>query len=156
MHLVMHSTNNTTPSILVADELIKVFAANKLFDYAIDVINQVREIGLQPSIYSCNYLLNCLAVANQGENLARLFETMKNFGPSPDVMTYAIMMNFYCENYPGTQKVSIKEAYKILKEKREKEISLSAATYSVWLHGLCRIGCPDVALKFIRKLRYAR
>ncbi|XP_060205706.1 pentatricopeptide repeat-containing protein At1g09900-like isoform X3 [Lycium barbarum] len=147
--------NNTTGSTLVADALIKVFAANKLLDHAIDVVNQVKKMGLEPSIYSCNYLLKCLAEASRGENLVTLFEAMKTFGPSPNVRTYTIMMNFYCTNHSGQQpKVDIKEAYKILKEMWEIHISPSAATYSVWVRGLCRVGCPDVALKFIRMLRY--
>ncbi|KAG5604891.1 hypothetical protein H5410_026383 [Solanum commersonii] len=153
MYLVLRSSSNTTPSTLVADELIKVFAANKLFDHTIDNVNLVKKMGLEPSIYSCK-LLKCLAVASQGENLAILFEIMKNSGPSPDVMAYTSANDFYCTNHPGNQKVSIKDAYKILKEMKEKQISFSAATYSVWLHGLCRVGCPDVALEFIRKLRY--
>lgn len=152
INILLHSSNDTATSILVADVLIKVFAENKQLDRAIDVVNQVKNMGLEVSIYSCNYLLKCLAVVSRRKNLAILFEAMKNFGPSPDVITYTIMMNFYCTNHPG-KKVSIKEAYEILEEMGEKQISPSAATYSVWLHGLCRVGCPDVALKFIRKLR---
>nr|XP_016462606.1 PREDICTED: putative pentatricopeptide repeat-containing protein At5g59900 [Nicotiana tabacum] len=155
-HFALHSSpNNATSSTVLADELVKVFAATKLLDHVIDVVNQVKKIGLKPSIYSCNFLLKCLAEASQKENLVTLFEAMKKFGPSPNVRTYTIMMNFYCTYYPGQQTgVDIKEAYKILKEMWEKQVSLSTATYSVWVHGLCRIGCPDVAWKFIRKLRY--
>ncbi|GMP83282.1 hypothetical protein CsSME_00037246 [Camellia sinensis var. sinensis] len=55
------------------------------------------KIGLNPSIFSCNFLLKCLAEANRVEYLASLFKEIKKSGPLPNVRTYTIMMSFYCK-----------------------------------------------------------
>nr|XP_009608385.1 pentatricopeptide repeat-containing protein At5g64320, mitochondrial-like [Nicotiana tomentosiformis] len=159
-HFALHSSpNNATSSTVLADELVKVFAATKLLDHVIDVVNQVKKIGLKPSIYSCNFLLKCLAEASQKENLVTLFEAMKKFGPSPNVRTYTIMMNFYCTYYPGQQTgVDIKEAYKILKEMWEKQLRyenqpLNSYCYNAIIHGYFAEGEVSKAISVFEEMR---
>ncbi|XP_070005645.1 pentatricopeptide repeat-containing protein At1g09820 [Nicotiana sylvestris] len=144
----LHTPYSATTSVFVADVLIKVFAANKMLDCAIDVVKQARKFGHQPSIYSCNFLLKCLAEASMKEHLLNLFEKMKSFGPLPNVRTYTIPINFYCKIYQG-----IEEAEKILEEMQKRQISPSAVTYGTYIDGLCRVGEADFALDFIRDLR---
>ena len=61
------------------------------------VVVNPEKIGLNPSIFSCNFLLKCLAEANRVEYLASVFEEIKKSGPLPNVRTYTIMMSFYCK-----------------------------------------------------------
>ncbi|XP_059299247.1 pentatricopeptide repeat-containing protein At1g63330-like [Lycium ferocissimum] len=138
----------TTESVFVADVLIKLFAANKMLDCAIDVVKQARKIGLEPGIFSCNFLLKCLVEANMKEHVLNLFEEMKNFGPLPDLRTYTILMNFYCSYH-----IDIEVAQKILEEMQKRQISPSVVTYSTYIHGLCRVGEADFALRSVRYLR---
>ncbi|KAK4375184.1 hypothetical protein RND71_005861 [Anisodus tanguticus] len=147
LYKIFHLFSTKEP-VFVADVLIKVFAANKMLDCAIDVVEQARKIELQPGIYSCNFLLKCLMEASMKEHVLNLFEEMKSFGPLPDARTYTILMNFYCSYH-----IDIEEAKTILEEMHKRQISPSVVTYSTYIRGLCRVGEADFALDFVRYLR---
>ncbi|KDP35484.1 hypothetical protein JCGZ_10931 [Jatropha curcas] len=136
----------------IINALIKVFAENKMFENALDVFVQAKKFGLEPTILSCNFLLKCCIEANQVEFVRSLFEELKDFGPSPNVYTYTIMMDYYCKGHLG-QNIDIKEASKVLEEMEKTGRSPTVVTYSVYIHGLCRAGCVDSASKLLEFLR---
>ncbi|XP_019156796.1 PREDICTED: pentatricopeptide repeat-containing protein At1g05670, mitochondrial-like isoform X2 [Ipomoea nil] len=151
--LLPHLLNSSTDakiSASVVDVLIKVFAANKMLENGVNAYFHARKLGLKLSNFSCNFLLKCLAEASRRELLQSLFEAMKQFGPSPTVYTYTIMVSFYCTQH----KVDIEEVANIMEEMITRGISPSVVTYSVYIHGLCRAGCVGSALNFIRDLRH--
>ncbi|KAM1221378.1 hypothetical protein ACFX2J_009047 [Malus domestica] len=104
---------------LVFDALITAFAAYSMLENAVDVSVQTKNMQLEPHIWSCNFLLKCLAEANILESVRILFECLKKYGPSPNVYTYTIMMNFYCQGHEG-KGVDIGEATNILQEMEKR------------------------------------
>jgi pentatricopeptide repeat protein len=149
---LLDSPQHAVRSLLVFDVLIKVFAANSMLEYAVDVFLRVKSIGLKPDICSCNFLLKCLVEANKVEFVRSLFEDLKNSGPAPTVYTYTIMMNFYCKGHTGRD-VDIGQATVILEEMERSGEIPTVVTYSTYIHGLCKIGCVEFALDLIRNLR---
>ncbi|KAL0417252.1 UNVERIFIED_CONTAM: hypothetical protein Slati_3557100 [Sesamum latifolium] len=96
LYALLDSPGDAKGSTFLVSVLIKVFASNNMLENAIDAFEQARVIGFQPGIRSCNFLLKCLAEANERDSLVTLFKEMKNYGPYPSLYTYTIMMNFYC------------------------------------------------------------
>ncbi|KAL2458664.1 Pentatricopeptide repeat-containing protein [Abeliophyllum distichum] len=146
-------SSDAARSTLLVNVLVKVFASNRMLEHAVDAFLQAKNIGLQLGIHSCNFLLKCLAEANEREFLVKLFEEMKNFGPLPCVYTYTIMVQYYCNMHHGQGNVDMEEATNILEEMEESGITPSVVTYSTYIHGLCRVGGAEIALGFIKHLR---
>ncbi|XP_038693107.1 pentatricopeptide repeat-containing protein At1g62670, mitochondrial-like [Tripterygium wilfordii] len=135
-------------SIAVFDVLMKVFAANSLFESGLHVFYQTKKLGLTPSIRSCNFLLKCLIGKSKADSARMLFEDLKTHGPSPNVYTYSIMMNLYCRG----QNVDISQATDILEDMKKSGESPSVTTYSTYINGLCRGGFLDIALGIVREM----
>ncbi|KAG8378615.1 hypothetical protein BUALT_Bualt07G0003900 [Buddleja alternifolia] len=149
LYTLLNGPNDVERSTFVVNILIKVFASNMLLENAVDAFAQAKRFGIRPSIRSCNFLLKCLAEANEREFVVTLFEEMKNYGPLPSVYTYTIMMNFYCNGH----KVDIEQATNVLEEMEKIGISPSVVTYSTYILGLCRVGVIELAWDFIQDLR---
>ncbi|CAN6586344.1 unnamed protein product [Malus baccata var. baccata] len=137
---------------LVFDALIMTFAANSMLENAVDAFVQTKNMQLEPHIGSCNFLLKCLAEANKLESVRSLFECLRKYGPSPNVYTYTIMMNFYCQGHEG-KGVDIDEATDILQEMEKSGKHPTVVIYTKYIHALCDVGWVEFALDFIRNLR---
>ncbi|KAK4438457.1 hypothetical protein Salat_0180000 [Sesamum alatum] len=153
LYALLDSPIDAKGSTFVVNVLIKVFASNRMLENAIDAFEQARRIGFQPGVLSCNFLLKCLAEANERESLVTLFKEMKNNGPFPCLYTYTIMMNFYCSGDHGHGTVDIEEATNILEEMGTIGISPSIVTYSVYILGLCNVGLVEIAWDLIQELK---
>ncbi|OMO77343.1 hypothetical protein CCACVL1_15065 [Corchorus capsularis] len=149
---LLDSPDHVHRSADVFNVLIKVFASNLMLENGVDVYVQAKKNGLEPNIMSCNFLLKCLVEANREEFVISLFEDMKNSGPPPNVYTYTIMMHFYCKGYHG-RNVDVEQATKLLEDMERDGKNPSVVTYSTYVLGLCRVGCVETALDFVRVLR---
>ncbi|GER48001.1 pentatricopeptide repeat-containing protein, partial [Striga asiatica] len=66
---VCHSPSGTQGMSFGVSVLIKVFASNGFFENSMDAFAQARRVGYELGIRSCNFLLKCLAEANEREIL---------------------------------------------------------------------------------------
>ncbi|KAJ6426953.1 hypothetical protein OIU84_022535 [Salix udensis] len=117
-----------------------------------DVFMLAKKIGVELNISSCNFLLKCLAEGDKLEAVRSLFDDLKNSGPSPNVYTYTIMINFYCKERHG-QNIDLEHASQILEEMEKKGETPTVVTYGVYIHGLCRVGSIEDARNKIQDLR---
>ncbi|KAK1360317.1 Pentatricopeptide repeat-containing protein [Heracleum sosnowskyi] len=145
---LLDSTNDATSLSLLAGVLIKVFASNSMLENAVGVFRQSKERGLMPNIFSCNFLLKCLAQAGMVEYMFSLFDEMGNTGPTPCVYTYTIIMSYYCKR----ETVNMETSTTILEVMEKSGIEPSVVTYCVYVSGLCRAGGHELALDYIRGL----
>lgn len=143
------SLNDPSTSVFILNVLVKVFAANKLLNYAAAVFFKAKEICLQLSILSCNFLLKCLAEARLDHLFYRSLEEMKRSGPLPNVYTYTIMIDFYCKGH-NLKGEDMDYVIRIMEEMKE---SPTVVTCSALIHGLCRVGRVECALEFIWSMR---
>ncbi|MED6219216.1 hypothetical protein PIB30_033830 [Stylosanthes scabra] len=150
---LVDSPHHAERSAVVLDVLMKVFASNSKLENALDVFVNAKHIGLEPDIKSCNFLLKCMVEANRVDFVRLFFEELKDSGPSPNIYTYTIMMNFYCRGGPGWD-VNIRRATEILGKIFSSGQRPTVVTYSSYIHGLCKVGSLDVALKLICNLSY--
>ncbi|MED6185614.1 hypothetical protein PIB30_058838 [Stylosanthes scabra] len=148
---LVDSPHHVERSAVVFDVLMKVFASNSMLENALNVFVNAKHVGLETDIKSCNFLLKCLVEANRLDFVRPFFEELKDFGPSPNIYTYKIMMNFYCRGGPGWD-VNIRRAMEILGKIFSSGQRPTVVTYSSYIHGLCKAGSLDVALKLIRNL----
>lgn len=137
-------------SVFLVDVLIKVYASNSLVENALDVFNQAKTIGLQPGSRSCNFLLKKLAELNKRDHLLDLFKKLKSSGPFPTVYTYTIMIDFYCKIH---DEKDLEQATVMYNEMQDSGISPSVVTNATYIHGLCRVGCPEFAWDAIQYLK---
>ncbi|KAF8413198.1 hypothetical protein HHK36_001174 [Tetracentron sinense] len=144
-------SNREARSVAVFEVLMRVFAESLMPENGVDVFVEAKKIGLEPNIFSCNFLLKCLAEAKRVEFVRSLFEEMKNSGPFPNVYTYTILVNFYCKGDFGQSGADISQA--ILAEMVKCGVSPTVVTYGAYIHGLCRVGDVESALDFLRNLR---
>ncbi|KAG5067771.1 hypothetical protein JHK85_000148 [Glycine max] len=148
----LDSPQHVERSGVVFDVLISVFASNSMLENALDVFSNAKHVGLEPDIRTCNFLLKCLVEANRVEFVRRVFEELKDRGPSPNIYTYTIMMNFYCSDV-GCD-AGMRQAAVILGKIYRSGEKPTVVTYSTYIHGLCKVGNVEAALMLIRNLHY--
>ncbi|KAK0589629.1 hypothetical protein LWI29_016541 [Acer saccharum] len=148
---LLDSHEHAWRSAIVCSELMKVFVFDAMLENAMDVFVQSKKFGLKPNIKSCNFLLELLVGANRLNSVRCFFEELKNSGPSPDVYTYNIMLNFYFKGHLGRD-VDILQATDLFEDMERYGVRPTVVTYGTCIHGLCRVGCVESALKFIRSL----
>lgn len=146
---LLDSTGDAASSNFLADELIKVLASNSMLENAVDVFVQTKKMGLMPHIFSCNFLLKCLAKACMVDYMLFLFDEMRNTGPPPCAYTYTIIMSYYCKGEAS----NMETATDILEVMEKSGIEPSVVTNSIYISGLCRAGVDELALDYIRRLR---
>ncbi|KAF9615300.1 hypothetical protein IFM89_022716 [Coptis chinensis] len=150
---LLELSNGVERSLAVFDVLMKVYASSLMLENAVDVFVQVKGIGLQPGLLSCNFMLKCLVQGNKAEYITSVFDVMKNSGPQPDEYTYTIVLNFYCRQAVGQACEYIGKATELIEEMMRCGVSPTVVTYGTYLHGLCRNGMVDSALNLLSELR---
>ncbi|XP_020981412.2 pentatricopeptide repeat-containing protein At1g63330-like [Arachis duranensis] len=150
---LLDSPHHLERSAIVFDVLMKVFASNSMLENAVNVFVNAKHVGLESDIMSCNFLLKCLVETNRVDFVRLFFEALKDYGPSPNIYTYTIMMNFYCRGGPGWD-VNIRRATEILGKIYSSGQRPTVVTYRSYIHGLCKVGSLDVAFKLICNLSY--
>ncbi|KAG9449773.1 hypothetical protein H6P81_009738 [Aristolochia fimbriata] len=133
-------------SVSTSEALFQAFIKSSLLINALDVFLKAKELDQRLSISSCNSLLKLLAEKNEKDLINSFFTEMDNSGPSPNVYTFTILLEFYCE-------VDMVLASKFLKAMDVRGLKPTVVTYSTFLHGLCRAGHTDSALAFLQELR---
>ncbi|KAI3441855.1 PK domain-containing protein [Psidium guajava] len=134
---------------VIYNVLIKVFAANSMLKDAKFLFSEGTKIGLEPDVYSSNFLLKCSVEADR-EVAEKLFDIMKDRGPAPNARTYTIMLNSLSK-LNLSKDVFQSKALAILEDMNEKGISCTVVTHGTLLCGLCKVGATGVALDLIRK-----
>ncbi|RHN56863.1 putative pentatricopeptide [Medicago truncatula] len=112
-------------------------------------------IGIEVDIMSCYFLLKCLVDANRvgddddddGVSVRCFFEDLRNFGPTPNIHTYTIMMNFYCRDVRCSADIS--PASEIFGNIYRSGETPNVVTYSTYIKGLCKAGSLRVVWKLI-------
>lgn len=146
---LLDSTIDATSSSLLSDVLIRVFASNSMLENAVNVFMQTKKIGLVPHIFSCNFLLKCLAEAGLVDYMLSLFDEIRNTGPTPCAYTYTIIMSYYCKG----EAANMETATDILEVMEKSGIEPSVVTNGIYISGLCRAGVHELALDYLRRLR---
>ncbi|KAK2371338.1 pentatricopeptide repeat-containing protein, mitochondrial [Trifolium repens] len=148
--VLLDSPNHVERSVVVFDILIKVFASNSMLDHAYYVFVSAKDVGIVPNIMSCNFLFKCLVEKDRVDGVRCLFQGLINFGPTPNIHTYTIMMNFYCRDVGCS--ADIRRASEILGKIYRSGETPTVVTYSTYIKGLCKVGSFDVAWKLICNL----
>lgn len=136
-------------SAYIFDVLIKVFAANSMLENALDVFEQAKRIGLVPNIRSCNFLVKCLIEAGRADTAIYLFDNMKESGPVSNIHTYVIMLNLYSSG-DFEKNIFSSQVLQLLDYTLESGISLNVVASSTIIKGLCRLGCVEMAVDYIK------
>lgn len=145
--VLLDSPHHVKRSSVVFDMLMKVFASNFMLEHAYYVFVSARDVGIQPNITSCNFLLKCLVEANIVDGVRCFFEDLKNFGPKMNIHTYTIMMNFYCRDVGCS--ADIRRASEILEKIYRSGETPTVVTYGTYIKALCKVGSMEAALKLI-------
>ncbi|KAL2929460.1 hypothetical protein RDABS01_034871 [Bienertia sinuspersici] len=95
----------------------------------------------------CNEML--AAYMNEGnvEQALRLFDSMKDSGPTPDVITYNTMFAAYFRDS------SMEEVYKLLYEMSEMGLIPNVVTFNILISGFQRAGLSHEALRFFQAMQ---
>uniref|UniRef100_A0A2P2IYJ0 Pentatricopeptide repeat-containing protein At2g26790 n=1 Tax=Rhizophora mucronata TaxID=61149 RepID=A0A2P2IYJ0_RHIMU len=139
----------STVLVRVSDVLVKLYVNAGMFDEAIDVLCQVKYLGLIPHIFSCNYLMNRLIGCGKVDIAMAIYRHLKGFGVIPNKYTYAIAIKAF------SVKGRLEEAFDVFREMEESGVTPSAFAYSTYIEGLCMHGRPDLGLEMLRALTTA-
>ncbi|CAL9110445.1 unnamed protein product [Musa textilis] len=133
------------------ESLIYIFAEASMLEDALETFLESKQVALQLSIRSCNFLLKCLVERKMIEYARSLFQALKNSGPSPNVYTYSIMMGLYATG----DILYLDEAKGILLDmEKVGGVRPNAVTYATYIRGLCSAGYVEPALGFLRDLQH--
>jgi pentatricopeptide repeat domain-containing protein 1/leucine-rich PPR motif-containing protein len=134
---LLDSPHHVERSVVVFDMLVKVFASNGMLEHAYYVFVSAKDVGIELNIMCCNFLLKCLVESNRVDGVRCLFEDLKNFGPTPNIHTYTIMMNLYCRDVGCS--VDIRRASEILGKIYRTGETPNVVTYSTILRDFVKL-----------------
>ncbi|XP_047338461.1 pentatricopeptide repeat-containing protein At1g03560, mitochondrial [Impatiens glandulifera] len=169
-------------NVSAANSLIRTFGNLGMVEELLWVWSQMNENGIEPSLYTFNFLMNGLVNSMFIESAEKVFEVMEVGKIRPDVVTYNIMIKGYCK-VGKTQKavekfrdmelignldpdkityMTIIQAHygegdfdsclNLYHEMDEKEIEIPPHAYSLVISGLCKNGKPNEAQAVLDKM----
>ncbi|KAJ0245182.1 Pentatricopeptide repeat-containing protein [Hirschfeldia incana] len=156
-------------SVCSANELIKSFGKLGMVEELLWVWRKMKENGIEPTLYTYNFLMNGLVSSMFVESAERVFEVMESGRIKPDVVTYNTMIKGYCkagQTQKGIEKLRdmetrgvegdkitymtvIQACYAdsdfsscvaLYQEMDEKGIQVPCHAYSLVIGGLCKEG----------------
>ncbi|KAL0724096.1 hypothetical protein Bca4012_038695 [Brassica carinata] len=86
-----------TMSVSAANELIKSFGKLGMVEELLWVWRKMKDNGIEPTLYTYNFLMNGLVSSMFVDSAERVFEVMENGRIKPDVVTYNTMIKGYCK-----------------------------------------------------------
>ncbi|MCL7034816.1 hypothetical protein MKW94_001428 [Papaver nudicaule] len=111
--------------------LIRSYGRAGMFDHALRTFDQMEELGTPRSVFSFNSLL----LACKVDQVPKVFnEISEKYKISPDKISYGILVKSYCESG------SPESALTVLKEMEEKNVEITAITYTVLFDALYKKG----------------
>ncbi|KAJ4869779.1 Pentatricopeptide repeat-containing protein [Raphanus sativus] len=84
-------------SVGSANELIKSFGKLGMVEELLWVWRKMKENGIEPTLYTYNFLMNGLVSSMFVDSAERVFEVMESGRIKPDVVTYNTMIKGYCK-----------------------------------------------------------
>ncbi|XP_010277336.1 PREDICTED: pentatricopeptide repeat-containing protein At4g36680, mitochondrial-like [Nelumbo nucifera] len=120
--------------------LIRSYGRAGMFDHALQTFNQMNALGTPRSAISFNALLSACNQSKKFDQVPKLFsEISQKYGISPDKISYGILIKSLCES-------DLPEStFKILKEMKEKDVEVTAVTYTTILDALYKKGKTEEA-----------
>ncbi|KAL8511022.1 hypothetical protein ACS0TY_017740 [Phlomoides rotata] len=150
-----------------ANSLIRSFGNGGMVEELLWVWRRMKDNGVEPTLYTYNFLMNGLVSCMYIESAERVLEVMENGIVKPDVVTYNTMIKGYCKS--GNVKKAIemfqdmevkkvepdkitcltlmqacysKEDYdfclKLYNEMQDKGVDIPPHAYSLLICGLCK------------------
>ncbi|KAI3898079.1 hypothetical protein MKW92_012824 [Papaver armeniacum] len=123
--------------------LIKSYGRAGMFDHALRTFDQMEELGTPRSALSFNALL----MACKADQVPKLFsEISEKYKISPDKVSYGILVRSYCESG------SPESGLTVLKEMEEKNVEITAITYTILLDAFYKKKCIEEADKIWKEM----
>ncbi|XP_010462550.1 PREDICTED: pentatricopeptide repeat-containing protein At1g03560, mitochondrial-like [Camelina sativa] len=84
-------------TVAAANDLIKSFGKLGMVEELLWVWRKMKENGIEPTLYTYNFLMNGLVSSMFVDSAERVFEVMESGRIKPDVVTYNTMIKGYCK-----------------------------------------------------------
>lgn len=84
-------------TVAAANALIKSFGKLGMVEELLWVWRKMKENGIEPTLYTYNFLMNGLVSSMFVDSAERVFEVMEGGRIKPDVVTYNTMIKGYCK-----------------------------------------------------------
>lgn len=127
--------------------LIRSYGLVGMFDHAMRTYEQMDDLGTPRSVTSFNTLLWACNHSKLFDKVPVLFvDIPKNYGVSPNKITYGILTRAYCE--AG----SPEKAIETLREMEDKGIEITAVTFTTIFDALYKMGRSEEAEKLWNKM----
>ncbi|GFP78808.1 pentatricopeptide repeat-containing protein at1g03560 mitochondrial [Phtheirospermum japonicum] len=152
-----------------ANSLIRSFGNGGMVEELIWVWRKMKENGVEPSLYTYNFLMNGLVDSMFLESAEKVFEVMENGKVKPDIVTYNTMIKGYCKSgnlrkamerfhdmetrNVGPDKITFltlmqacysetdyDSCLRLYNEMRDKGLDIPSHAYSLVIGGLCKDG----------------
>ena len=145
---LVHLSNGSITLLQASGDVIKALADDSMFNDAREHCLEAMRIGLKIGVPLYNFLLKCFVESYEVGDVRR--DHMKVSGPSPNVYTYTIMMDWYTKG----DALDVDKANKILFEMENNGFTPNAVTHGMYLRGLCMAGNVQSAWEFLRNLQH--
>ncbi|KAI3910504.1 hypothetical protein MKW98_027786 [Papaver atlanticum] len=114
-----------------------------MFDHALRTFDQKEELGTPRSVLSFNALL----MACKADQVPKMFtEISEKYKISLDKVSYGLLVRSYCESG------SPKSGLTVLKEMKEKNVEITAITYTILLDAFNKKECIEEADKIWKEM----
>jgi pentatricopeptide repeat protein len=102
---------------------------------------------IAPNLQTFNILLHGWYKTKQLDKAELTIEEMKEYGFSPDVVSYTSLVDFYCHDK------RFRDVEKVLDEMKEKGCNPGLVTYTIYMHALGKAKEINEALKVYEKVK---
>jgi pentatricopeptide repeat protein len=133
-------------NVSAANSLIKSFGSLGMVEELLWVWRGMKENGVEPSLFTYNFLLNGLVNSVFIESAERVLEVMENGKIGPDVVTYNTMIKGYCQ-VGKTQK-----AFEKFRDMELRNVAPDKITYMTLIQACYAEGDFDLCLSLYHEM----
>ncbi|XP_074379549.1 pentatricopeptide repeat-containing protein At1g02060, chloroplastic [Apium graveolens] len=125
--------------------LIRSYANAGLFSESIKLFNNMKSVGVFPSVITFNSLFVILLRRGRIGMVYEVFDEMlKTYGVTPDNFTFNILIKGFCRNG------KVDEGFRFFNEMIKRGCQPDVVTYNTLVDGLCRVGKVKVAHNVVK------
>lgn len=135
------------PNVVTYTTLIRGYCAKREIDKALDVFEEMIDLGLKANNITYNTLIKGLSEVQKFEKIKEILEVTAADGKfSPDTCTFNTLIHCHCD--AG----NLDEAQRVFEKMTELKVQPDSATYSVLVRNLCQGGHYEKAEVLLDKL----
>ncbi|XP_044491206.1 pentatricopeptide repeat-containing protein At3g61520, mitochondrial-like [Mangifera indica] len=136
------------PNMFWLTQMISRLCRNVKTCLAWNVFHDLMKLGAPIEVAPCNALLTGLGKVRDFEKMNQLLLEMKETDMQPDVVTFGILINWFCKSWRIDEALEVFE-----KMSGSKDVEPDLIIYNTLIDGFCKAGKVEEGLRLMERMR---